>query len=187
MPLRAASKISASSGAISASGRPSASLSDASDQPLRRAVEDGDAAVGIDADDAGAGAGEHRFGESPAAVDQVARAYDVFMLRTQFLRHLVESLAELGEIALRTADRHLHMEISGRDHIGRADQPADRSHQPIGEIEPDPGRGEQNDERDDGEHQRECDLNAKPARFEIGIFADAFLRLAQLLHDAWIE
>ena len=50
-------------------------------------------------DDAGAGAGEHRLGESPPAVDQVARAHDVVMLRAQFVGHLVEGVAELGEIA----------------------------------------------------------------------------------------
>ena len=43
-------------------------------QPFGRAVEDRNAAVGIDADNAGAGAGQHRFGETPAAVDQIACA-----------------------------------------------------------------------------------------------------------------
>ena len=153
----------------------------APDQLLGRAIEDGDAAVGIDADDAGAGAGQHRFGESPAAVDQIARAHDVVVLRAQLLRHLVEGLAELGEVAFRAADRHLDVQIAGRDDVGGADQAADRRDQPVGEIQPDPGRGQQHDERDDGEHQREGDLNAEPARFEIGVFADALLGRAQLL------
>ena len=69
------------------------------DQALGGAVEDADAAVGIDADDAGAGAGQHRFGEAAAAVDQVAGAHDVVALGAQLLRHLVEGLAELGEVA----------------------------------------------------------------------------------------
>ncbi len=79
------------------------------------------------------------------------------------------------------------LQIAGRNHIGGADQAADRRDQPVGEIESDPGRGQQHDQRDDGEHQRERDLDAEPARFEIGIFADALLRRAQLLHHPRIE
>ena len=118
---------------------------------------------------------------------EVARAHDIVVLRAQLLRHVVEGLAELGEIALGAAHRHLDMQVAGRHDIGGADQPADRGHQPVGEIEPDPGRGQQHDQRDDREHQREGDLNAKPARFEIGILADALLRRAQLLDHARIE
>ncbi len=157
------------------------------DQAFGRAVEDGDAAVGVDADHARARAGEHGLGESPAAVDHVARMYDVVVLRAQLLRHLVEGFAELGEVALGAADRHAHTQIAGGDDVGGADQAADRSHEPIGEIEPDPRRGQKNDERDDGEHQRKRDLNTQPAGFEIGVFADTFLRLAQLLNHARIE
>ena len=160
---------------------------DAADQPLRRAVENGNPAVGIDADDAGAGAGKHGFGESPPAVDEIARANDVVMLRAQLLRHLVEGLAQLGEIAFGAAHRHLNIEIAGRDHVGGADQTADRRDQPVGEIQPDPGRRQQNDQRNDREHQRERDLDAEPPLFEIGVFADALLGIAQLLHDSRIE
>ena len=83
--------------------------------------------------------------------------------------------------------RNLNVEIAGRDHLGGADQAADRGNQPVGEIEPDPGRRKQHDERDHREHQRERDLNAETARFEIGELADALLRRAQLLDDARIE
>src|ERR1700722_2356915 len=110
----------------------------ASGEGLRRTVEDGDLAVGIDADDAGAGARQHGLGETAPAVDQVARAHDVLVLGTQLMRHLVEGLAEAGKVAARTLDRDLHLQIAGRDHVGGADQAADRRHQAIGEIEPDP-------------------------------------------------
>ncbi len=89
------------------------------DQPLGRAVEDADAAIGIDADDARAGAGQNRFGETAAAVDQVARAHDVVALGAQLLGHLVEGLAEMGEIAFGAADRQLHKKIAGGDEIAR--------------------------------------------------------------------
>ena len=39
------------------------------EQPRRRAVDDGDAALGVEADHAGADARQHRFGEAAAFVD----------------------------------------------------------------------------------------------------------------------
>ena len=46
----------------------------AADQFFRRPVEDTDRAVSVDANDAGAGARQNGFGESPAAVDEIVRA-----------------------------------------------------------------------------------------------------------------
>ena len=147
-----------------------------------------DAAFGVDADHAGAGAGQHRLGEAAAAVDQVARAHQIVALRAQFLRHLVEGLAELGEIAFRAAHRHLDIEIAGRDEIGGADQAADRRHQAIGEVQPDPDRRQQHDQRDHRVHQREGDLHAEPPRLERRhIRCTLVARRAQLLHHARIE
>jgi len=54
----------------------------------------------------------------------------------QLLRHLVEGLAELRQIALRAMHRHLNMQISGRNGVGGVHQPPDRRHQPVGEIQP---------------------------------------------------
>src|ERR1700712_5786864 len=45
------------------------------DEFLSGAVENADAARGIDANDTGAGRGQHRLDEAPAAVDQVACAH----------------------------------------------------------------------------------------------------------------
>ena len=38
------------------------------------------AAFAVDADNAGAGAGQHRLGEAAPAVDEVARAHDIIAL-----------------------------------------------------------------------------------------------------------
>ena len=76
------------------------------------------------------------------------------------------------------------LQVAGRHIVGGADQPTDRGDQPVGKIQPDPGRGEQHDQRDDREHQREGDLDAEPARLKIGVFADALLGCRQLLHHA---
>ena len=83
--------------------------------------------------------------------------------------------------------RHLDVEIAGRDVARRAHQPADRRHQPVGEVQADQHRGHQDGQRDHREHQRKRDLDAEPARFELGIFGDAGLGLLQLRDDTWIE
>src|ERR1700722_20852317 len=93
------------------------------DELFGRPVEDAYAPRGVDADDAGAGRRQYRLDEPAAAVDQFAGVDEVVALGPQLLRHLVESLAELGEIALRLVHRYLHVQIAGRDDIGRGDQP----------------------------------------------------------------
>ena len=134
MPDCALAKMSLSSGTISDSGWPMTSASRRSIELFGRAVEDADAALAVDADHAGAGAGQHRLGKSPPLVDDVARAHDVVALRAQLVGHPVEGLAELGEIALRAPHRHLDVEIAGRHDVGGADQAADRRDQPVGEV-----------------------------------------------------
>ena len=150
------------------------------DQPLGRAVEDADAVLRVHPDDPGAGARQHGFGETAAAVDQIAGAHDVVVLGAQLPGHLVEGFAELRQVALPGTDRHLHEQIAGRDDLRRIDQPADRRHQVIGEIEPDPDRDQEHDERDHRVHQGKRDLNAQPTGLELGILGDAGLRGAQL-------
>ncbi|MEY9184765.1 hypothetical protein ABIA41_006200 [Bradyrhizobium sp. USDA 313] len=66
-----------------------------------------------DADDAGARRGQHGLDEAAAAVDQVAGIDELVALAAQFLRHLVEGLAQLGEIAFRLMHGHLDMEVAG--------------------------------------------------------------------------
>ena len=179
--------MSSSSGSTSDSGWSSASDFGVTDQLFGGAVEDADAAGGIDADDAGAGRGQHGLDETAPAVDQFAGADQLVALAAQLLRHLVEGLAELREVAFRLQDRHLDVEVAGRDDIGRAHQAADRRHQPVGEVQPDQHRGHQDGQRDHREHQRERDLDAELARLQLGIFGDTGLGLPQLRDHAWIE
>ena len=106
------------------------------DEFLGRTIQDADAARGVDADDAGARRRQYRLDKAAAAVDQVRSADQLVALGTQFGGHLVEGLAELREIALGFVDRHLDVQIAGRNDIGCAHQIADRRHQPVGEIQP---------------------------------------------------
>ena len=61
--------------------------------------------VGIDADDAGGDAGQHGLGEAAALVDQILGLQDLVALRLQLLQHLVEGVAERGDVAVGRAHR----------------------------------------------------------------------------------
>ena len=82
----------------SASGSPSGPPR-AAEQALRERIEHGDAALLVDADDAGRDAGQDGFHEAAAAVEQVVGAEELVALIAQRVGHVVEGLAEIGEIA----------------------------------------------------------------------------------------
>src|ERR1700681_4926968 len=105
------------------------------EQLLGRAIDDRNAALGIETDDARSHAREHRLGKTAALIDLVARADDVFVLRAKLVGHLVEALAEVGEIPLTPPQGDFDVEISRCDEIGGADQAADWGSQPIREIQ----------------------------------------------------
>src|SRR5581483_12016459 len=112
----------------------------AADQLFRRPVEDADGAIAVDADDSGAGAGQHRLGEAPTAVDEITCVHDVVALRAEFLCHAVERLTEMREIPFRLPYRHAHIKIACRDRVSRTDEAANRRDQAVRKIQPDPDR-----------------------------------------------
>ena len=83
------------------------------------------------------------------------------MLAAQLRGHLVEGLAEMGEVAFGLPHRHLDVEVAGRDLVGGVDEPPDRRDEPVREIQAEPDRREQHDQRDQREHRGEGDLDAR--------------------------
>ncbi len=122
--------------------------------------------VAVEAEHARRDAGEHGLGEAAAAVDDLARRYQTVALAAQLRGHLVEGLAEMGEVTLGTADRHLNVEVPARDLVGGVDHPPDRRDQRVGEAEPEPDRREQQDDGDQPVHRGEGNLDALPARID---------------------
>ncbi len=168
-------------------GRPTRSPRGGRQEHFGGRIDDGDEAVRIDADHARRDAGEHRLREAAAAVDEVARGRQAVVLPAQFRRHLVEGLAEMGEVPLPSADRHLDVEIAGRDLVGRVDEAADRRHETIGEVEAEPDRGEKDDQRDQREHRREGDLDPDLLLLERLVDRDARLGDRRELDSARID
>ena len=94
---------------------------------------------------------------------------DLVALRFQLQQHLVERVAERGDVAVGGAHRHRDVEIAGRHLVGRADQLADRPHQPVGDGNAGPDRRQHDDQRQAEIEQREGDLRRAAVRLEAAI------------------
>ena len=116
---------------------------------------------GIDADDAGRDASQHRFREASALIDEVLCMKKFVALRFQLQDHLVERVAERGDVAVGRPDRHRYVEIAGRHLVGGADQLANRPDQPVGHGDAGPDRGKHDDQRQAEIEQREGDLRRR--------------------------
>src|SRR6202789_2961569 len=86
------------------------------------AVDDGDAALAAQADDAGADAGQHRFGEPPPHVDLVARIDQFATLAAQLRRHAVEGMAQNADLVVVALDGDARAQIAFGNAFGGIDQ-----------------------------------------------------------------
>ena len=96
------------------------------------AVDDGDLAVAVQADHAGADARQHGFGEAAALVDLPVGGDQIAALGVELLGHAVEGKAQRADLVVVALDFDLRLEIAFRNALGRADQAGDRPHQPVG-------------------------------------------------------
>src|SRR6185312_10103895 len=95
------------------------------EQRKRRAVGDGDAAIGVDAHHAGGYAGEDRLGEPPPRINLVTGGDKLLALRAELCGHGVEGGAKRADLTVRVARLDGDREIAARDLLGSVDQPAD--------------------------------------------------------------
>ena len=157
------------------------------EQRLGRAVDQRDGAVGVDADDAGRHAGQHRLHEAAALVELGVGADQLVALALELRRHGVEGRAEHGEVAVGRIDVDLDVEIAFGDLLRRAHQLADRRDEAIGEPHADPDGREQQGQRDRHIHEPEGHLHAGAALLEQLILGDIGAGLAQLLQHARVH
>ena len=94
---------------------------------------------------------------------------DLVALRLQLQQHLVEGVAERGDVAVGDAHGHRDVEIAGRHLVGGADQLADRPHQAVGDRDAGPDGGQHDDQRDAEIEQREGDLRRAPVGLQAAI------------------
>ena len=73
----------------------------------------------------------------------------------------------MGEVAVGFPGRNPGVEIAGGDLVGGVDEPADRGDEAVGEVQPEPHRREQGDQRDQDEDRGEGDLHVA-AQFVVG-------------------
>ena len=133
--------------------RPSAVVPEA-EQPLGRAVDRRDAPVGVERDDAGRDALEDRLDVAAARVDFevlpleiLPRLLELLAARPQLGRHHVERLDERAELV---AGLRLEpdVELAGADRARAFGQHLHRPRDALREIQAQPGRAHQNQQRD---------------------------------------
>ena len=115
------------------------------EQGLGRAIDEQDAALGVERDDAGGDRRQHRLDEGAARVELVVGGDQRPGLFLQPPGHAVEGGGEHGDFVGRLVDRHARRKVALLDPPGGIDQLVDRAQQAVGELE----RGEDRQRDDD--------------------------------------
>ena len=152
-------------------------------QAARRAVGQVDPAAGIEADDTGRHAGKHRFRESSTGFQLLVGVDEFGALRLELGRHPVEGPAQRADLVVRRSFADADRQVAAARLLGRADQARHRPHQTCGERQREPDRGEQHEQRHDGEDQDEVDANARSLAFQAPVFVDGELRPGDVAED----
>ena len=79
-------------------------------------------------------------------------------LRLELLRHGVEAVGQVAQIAPARLHRDLHVEVAARNAARRDHQIADRVDEAVGDRDADPQRREQQHQRETQIHDGEGDL-----------------------------
>ena len=145
------------------------------EQPPRHGVDDADAALRVEADDAGGDALEDglevappRVGLEALALEIEARSIEALLARRELARHRVERLDERAELVVRVGLDAV-IEMAGADLAGAGGEPLHRPRDALGEEQPHPGRADQDQQRQ-AEEEREVDaLERLPQRVELGV------------------
>ena len=138
-------------------------------------------AIGIEADDAGGHARQHRFGEAAALVELLIGGDEIVALLLQLLGHAVEGARQRLEVAWSFELGDLGVEIAGRDAPRRIEQAHHRRHDAVGEPQAEPDRRQKEDQRHAGIHQREGHLDARALLQQLVVFGLGGPRLVELV------
>jgi len=120
------------------------------EQRGRGSVGQADRAIARRGDDAGRNPRHHRFDQRPSALDGLIGGDERVGLCTEALGHAIERIGEHADLVGRSRDRDARGEIAACDPVGRGDQFADRTGEPVGDAQRDPCR-QADDQQGDGE------------------------------------
>ncbi len=107
-------------------------------QLVRLLVGGRDAAGGVQADDAGADAGQHCLDEFPPGFGLDAGGHQRRLLRLKIVGHLVESTGQDGDLFGIVVGLHPGGQIAAGDPVGRRDQPGDGRRDGVGRRHAEP-------------------------------------------------
>ena len=104
------------------------------------AVDDGDVAVAVQADHAGADARQHGLGEAAAFIVQPVGGHQIGALGGELLGHAVEGVAQIGDFVVVRATFTCAVRSPSETRSAALDQIGDRPHQPVGGPDAGPDR-----------------------------------------------
>ena len=129
----------------------------------------------IQPDNAGRHALHHRLGELAALFIHLVGGQQGFALGLELLRHPVETIGQIAQIATAVLHRNLHIQIAASDAIGGNHQVSDRVDEAVGERDADPQGGQQQHHGQADIHDGEGDLEHHPVRRILPVFGDVLV------------
>ncbi len=153
----------------------------------RRAIDERDLAIVIDAHDTGTHPREHRLHEPASIIDLVICLNQGIVLCLELAGHTVERPGERCQIARSLDDIDLGVEIPVRYALRRIKQPHDWRNNAIGEPKTEPDCREQENQGNTGIHQCKGELNTDALIHKLVILGLACPGLLKLIHDPGIH
>ncbi len=150
-------------------------------------IDQGHGPIGIETDNARRHPLHHGFGELAALLIDLIGLEQVLSLGLELLRHAIEAVGEVAQIAPALLHRHLDVEIARTDPPGGDHQVADRIHEAVGKRDADPQGGEQQHHGKTDIHDGEGDLEHQAIGRVFAVFGDVLVREPHILEHFGVD
>ena len=157
------------------------------EQRLGRAIDQQDAALGVERDDPRRDRRQHRLDERAARVELVVGGDQRPGLFLQPPGHAVEGGGEHGDLVGRLVDRDARRKVALLDPSRGIDQLVDRAQQAVGQLERGEDRQRDDDQRAGQQGEVEAQLVEPAARQQVAIVGQDVIAAADLLAEPRIE
>ena len=152
------------------------------EQRKRRRIGQRDPPVGVQPDDAGGDARQHRLGEAPPLVEFQVGALQGLLLAVDLTRHAIEGPAERADLVILRRLVDPCRQLACANAVGSGDEPADGVRDAVGKLESQPYGGKQDQEGDQYEDDDERNLNAESLFLQALIIPDHCLNLSRVIN-----
>ena len=136
-------------------------------QPFGGTVDEGDAALRVQPHHPRRDGPENRIEKPPAPFDLFGIGQQRLALGLELARHLVEVTAQHGDLVIALFLADMNVQIARSDPLRRAGQAPHRARKALGEPQPQPDRGEDEDHGETDIEQPELEQHPAPIAFAL--------------------